>query len=312
MNSYNYYTPAQNPPVTEQDEKDQRRKEVGDLVSGALTAVGTEELTAVAKKSAKLLGKKVLSKAGVNAVDADDIVEGRAIPLVRRNVNRLLGNTSVDQPRPPTTGATRQTTKLYNYEDVVNDKDLFTNYVENEPTFKSLVDDMTNTPEERSRFIEESRQQLIDDPRSISSRPVFLTTDEPVANAEGLQPGYRVLADVDGRIPHGTVPQNIYGQPLDLSRQATVAESDADAATRAAQTATEAGGRAVEKTSEKVGEKVGKALTEGGEDVAEIPDVGEVLAPLLLLGGGVAALFHKKHNEEQPPVQANPSQQFLQ
>jgi len=186
MNSYNYYTPAQNPPVTEQDEKDQRRKEVGDLVSGALTAVGTEELTAVAKKSAKLLGKKVLSKAGVNAVDADDIVEGRAIPLVRRNVNRLLGNTSVDQPRPPTTGATRQTTKLYNYEDVVNDKDLFTNYVENEPTFKSLVDDMTNTPEERSRFIEESRQQLIDDPRSISSRPVFLTTDEPVANAEGL------------------------------------------------------------------------------------------------------------------------------
>jgi len=121
-----------------------------------------------------------------------------------------------------------------------------------------------------------------------------------------------VLADVDGRIPHGTVPQNIYGQPLDLSRQATVAESDADAATRAAQTATEAGGRAVEKTSEKVGEKVGKALTEGGEDVAEIPDVGEVLAPLLLLGGGVAALFHKKHNEEQPPVQANPSQQFLQ
>jgi hypothetical protein len=331
MDYQNYYNSLQSSQISseltnqakqvkdqKETEKFARRKEIGDLTSGALTAVGTEELTSLAKKSAKAVGKRFLSKVGVNDQDADDVVNGRAIPLVRRNVNRLLRDTDDDTPpppRPPAEIPTREVTRVYSYEDVVNDKDLFTNHIENDPALKQLADDNSTNPAERANFIEEARQDLLENRANIPDQNLILTTREPIANAEGLQPGYRVLADVDGRIPNANIARNIYGQPLDMGRQATAAEADVDDAARAAQgvgdDAAQAAGRVAEREGGRVARTVARVATEGGEETAEIPDIGEVVAPLLLLTGGIASLFHKKHNTDETEPMANPSSQFL-
>ena len=320
----------------EEAEKDERKTQIGDIFGAGLTAVGTEEAVTTGKKAAKALGKKFLTKAGVKENDADDFVNGRARPLLRRNINRLFNRTAPQNDDLELSTYRRSVTRTTNYNDLVQDKDLYRAHVKGDAELNRIANDEGG--DDVDGFIENSRQELLSRGENLSRDPITVTYEEPAIGADGLQPGYRVLADVEGRL-NPTVARNIYGQPLDFTTQesifklggaaprdigesrpppaqaARVGEPDIKPASQVV-SEEKAVAKTAEETAEKTGESIGektasKALIDAGEDVAELPDVGEIAAPLLLLAGGAASLFHKKSSEPAPINVVNPSTQFL-
>jgi len=110
---------AQTAQQAKEEEKSKRAQEVSDIFGAGLTAVATEEATTVGKKLAKGLGKKFLTTAGVSEENAEDLVNGRAQPLVRRTINRFLQRRLPPQEDIQMEPLRRRVTRTVNYNDLI-------------------------------------------------------------------------------------------------------------------------------------------------------------------------------------------------
>ena len=216
----------------------------------------------------------------------EDAIEGLPdLPGLRDSLapmREMMARTAPAVEEAPVAGDTQEFQSL---RDALSDPGAFKNYAnENFPEFADKDDD----------FFEEARGQL----RDLYN----LNVDNPIVNRpiSGQQ-----LSDENTGGEGGNLVNEDGGNIQDLANNATGSSSGSgDAAL------SNVAKNAAEDATEDIGEDAAiTGLDSAAGATAEIPGIGEIIAPLLALAGGLATLFGHKAEAAGPTL--NPSFQFL-
>lgn len=291
------------------ENKDQALQEVKNLAGGILSEIGIKQLIEPSKTMIKnLLTKKV----GLDEDAVDSLLEGNVSTALKQQAESLLKTTNLN------VGAEGAEPESIQARSVLDDKDLFNKYARNDPEFKKVIDDNGLNDED----IETARQALKDtlSPEEVNNLP----TIDTVNSYDELQPGYRVLADVEGLGRSGRPGQNVLENrkdynPKELSEnefnnevskhnqpteniEGTNAETGGEAELSGA--SEDVAGQATVDTAL---EATDTALDGIAGATAEIPGV-DIITGIVALGAGLATLFTSDKHHSEP--QTNPSYQF--
>lgn len=289
------------------DNKDQALQEVKNLAGGILSEIGIKQLIEPSKKIIKNLLTK---KAGMDEDAVDSLLEGDVSTAVKQQAESLLKTTNLN------VGAEGAEPESISARSVLDDKDLFNKYAKNDPEFKDVIESNDLSDED----IETARQALKDtlSPEEVNNLP----TIDTVSSYDELQPGYRVLADVEGLGRSGR--QNILENRQDYNSTELNENEYNNEVSQHSQpsedvegTNAEAGGEselsgasedvAAAATEDAALETTDAALDATAAATAEIPGL-DIVTGIAALGAGLATLFTSDKHHSEP--QTNPSYQF--
>ena len=300
---------------------------IADTVGEALTAEGTKHLLGHVVSP---LTKKALSKIGMSSEDADDISRGRIGRIAIRKLKSKLG------------GETSEGGKMG---DVLNEPDKFNDYIKN-TGLSNIDNDIENTRKQISGLSSIDEKEPLSNIENILRPNPVLDINPDVGNLEQITdqglPTESSAFDVGRTLTGpskvledfrtGELDPSSLQVPKTIFRKAGTLNTGGDAAplvneeggnisklsniTGATDSSNAAAGSVAKDISKNIGEDEG--LTDATEDLgeaaaasADVPVVGEILAPLLAIGAGIASIFgHHKETQPKMPV-LNPSFQFL-
>lgn len=284
-------------------DKDSIKQKVQDMAGGILSEVGIRQLVEPGKQIIKNLLTK---KAGLDEEAVNNLLEGKVGTAIKQQADALFKTKNVS------VGGEGAEPENFRLSDVLDDKDLFTKYIKNDPEFKEIVDKYGYDDE----AIEQTRNLLKDTLSPVEKNSIVQT--ESINDPEQLAPGYRVLADVSQREykePQGSEEEfnNLQNQHesdeqgYELKGQKTTEEGEELGTTGAEAGEGAETGEAVADTTDAALEATDAGLDAVAASTAEIPGV-DIITGLAALAGGLATLFTGGEHKEP---KLNPSYQFL-